>query len=657
MKNDIQEAKERLPLPKLMEHYGLAEHAKKSARCPFHEDKKTSFSVWRGDKGWRFKCHAGCGDGDEITFVELKETLPNKDATKRFLALAGIGAGGTDGTKVAANPKRSGRRQPFNWPACVAAFTDSHLAKLAKWRGYSPTFCQWLKEHSLVGLHDRCIAFPVHNEAGDVVGAHYRLKDDGSWRFDPKGSRVYPLVIGDLSTARIVHVFESQWDALAVAEKLNMHTTPGFALLVTRGAENGALVAGLIRPDADLFAWPQNDPEDKRNARTGKTPAEKWLAAVADSANARVRSVTTPAPHKDVNDWTRGGAMADDLLAAIDAARVIADRQRPLIEFRKPSQLKAFVPPPGWVLVGDCHIVCGSVFVIGGAPGVGKSRTTVALAQAGATGAPWFGLEVHRKFKTMIIQTENGEHRLKDEFSELDAGQLDPWVRVCVPPPFGLTFDQEDFCALLAKEIAEFKPDVIILDPWNSCVMDDRQKDYLETFRLIRSVIQAGDDAPALGIVAHTRKPKADERTTGRGLLATLAGSYVLGSVPRCVFVMQAASDDPEDRTIVWTCCKNNDGDLGPRSAWIRSNGLFSPVEDFDWDSFASDGQCERATVTEEHMATLFANGAAPLKKAEAAKRLEKVANVGRSTAYEALKLPGRFSARLSETDGLLSWK
>ena len=33
------------------------------------------------------------------------------------------------------------------------------------------------------------------------------------------------------------------------------------------------------------------------------------------------------------------------------------------------------------VLVGDCHIVCGSAFVIGGAPGVGKSRASVALAE------------------------------------------------------------------------------------------------------------------------------------------------------------------------------------------------------------------------------------------------------------------------------------
>ena len=494
----------------------------------------------------------------------------------------------------------------------------------------------------------------MHDDAGDVVGCHYRLKADGSWRFEPKGCRVRPLVIGDLSTARVFHAFESQWDAFAVADKLNMHTTPGFAVLVTRGAGNGALVSGLIRADAEVFAWVQNDAEEQR--KNGKTPAENWLATVAEKAGCKVRSVTTPPEHADANDWTRAGATDDDLMAAIDAARVIAERPRPLIEFRSPSQLKAFVPPAGSVLVGECHIVRGSVFVIGGAPGVGKSRAGVALAEAGATGFGWFGLTVHRKFKTMIIQSENGEHRLKDEFSELDAELLDPWVRVCVPPPYGLAFDREDFRAVLSGSIAEFLPDIILLDPWNGVARDDKAADYLDTFKLVRSVIPAGENAPALGIVAHTRKPKADERASGRALLNTLAGSYVLGSVPRCVFVMQAASDDPEDREVVWTCCKNNDGELGPRSAWVRSNGLFASVPDFDWDAFENAGKAERRTITEAVMALVFGNGAKRLTKTEARDALMEN-GAGKTAAYAALKLDGRFGEHLEETDGgLLRW-
>ena len=91
MSDDIREAKHRLPLPALMERLGLGQHAKKSARCPFHDDKHNSFSVWKnGDGLWFWKCHAGCGEGDEITFLELHHRISNTEATKLFLEVTGV---------------------------------------------------------------------------------------------------------------------------------------------------------------------------------------------------------------------------------------------------------------------------------------------------------------------------------------------------------------------------------------------------------------------------------------------------------------------------------------------------------------------------------------------------------------------------------------
>jgi hypothetical protein len=77
---------------------------------------------------------------------------------------------------------------PIDWQRCVDAFTEKHLERLAEWRGYSGEVCSWLKESRLVGLHDNCIAFPVHDRAGKVVAVHYRLKD-GSCGITPKGQR------------------------------------------------------------------------------------------------------------------------------------------------------------------------------------------------------------------------------------------------------------------------------------------------------------------------------------------------------------------------------------------------------------------------------------------------------------------------------------
>jgi len=159
-----------------------------------------------------------------------------------------------------------------------------------------------------------------------------------------------------------------------------------------------------------------------------------------------------------------------------------------------------------------------------------------------------------------------------------------------------------------------------------------------------------------IGIVAHTRKPRADERATGRGLLNLLSGSYVLGSVPRTVFVMQAASDDTTDNRVVWTCCKNNDGELGLRSAWERRNGLFAHVEDFDWETFDNPYADDRVTITADDMAAIFENGAKRLSRADAAKALQKLTEAGRTACYSALKLDGRFAKHLRENEDLLLW-
>jgi len=241
--------------------------------------------------------------------------------------------------------------------------------------------------------------------------------------------------------------------------------------------------------------------------------------------------------------------------------------RKPLIEFMSPREIQAYVPPKDLVLVGDCHVTRGQVFLIAGPPGVGKSRATVALAQAGATGESWFALPVRHRFKTMIVQNENGSFRLRQEFANLEGTQLDDWIRVSRPPRSGLCFDRVEFRTALARSIAKFQPGLVILDPWNAVARDEKARDYLETFEAIREVIPTGDQSPALGIVAHTRKPKTDERPSGRALLHEIAGSHVIGSLPRCAFVMQSASDDSAESRVVWSNCKNNDGSLAPRSA------------------------------------------------------------------------------------------
>ena len=61
---------------------------------------------------------------------------------------------------------------------------------------------------------------------------------------------------------------------------------------------------------------------------------------------------------------------------------------------------------------------------------------------------------------------------------------------------------------------------------------DEKAREYLDTFNQLRSVLPFGDNAPALGIVAHTRKPKTDERASGRALLNLLPVLMCLAACP-----------------------------------------------------------------------------------------------------------------------------
>ena len=205
----IQQAKLELPLPLLMRRLGLGEHAKKSARCPFHDDKRNSFSIWHRDGVWYWKCFAGCGHGDEITLLEKHKGISIGEAIKLFREMAGCAPVGPPPAATRRdNPERANNKS-FDWQACVDALTESDLERLSNERWYSRAFCEWLREKQLVGVHNGHVAFPNGN--GTVKGAHV-WSGSKDWYHHPAGVGTHPFVIDDLAQAKQIHLFESQWD-------------------------------------------------------------------------------------------------------------------------------------------------------------------------------------------------------------------------------------------------------------------------------------------------------------------------------------------------------------------------------------------------------------------------------------------------------------
>jgi len=310
----ISEAKCRLPLPQLLAKIGDAEHGKKSSRCPFHEDTNNSFSVFQvSDSNWLWKCFAGCGTGDGVEYLKKRFRLSTGEAICRYCVEAGLKV------RHSAQPKAP----TFNWQSCVAAFNGEHQRKLAEWRGYSLEFVKWLHSRGLVGLRDSHIAFPVQDGEGKIVGCHCCNQEEHSWWYAPKGTKTRPLLLPAERTSR-VYVFESQWDAFSLMDKQGWYAAEGPAdttVVITRGSENGKLVAGHCPARTLAYLFAQND-----------KAGEKWLSDVASCLSCKTSRVVTPAAHKDLNDWARAGAAKSDIEKAICEASVIQMAQPRAVE-------------------------------------------------------------------------------------------------------------------------------------------------------------------------------------------------------------------------------------------------------------------------------------------------------------------------------------
>jgi putative DNA primase/helicase len=358
-------------------------HAKRSgkgwiAKCPAHDDRKPSLSIDEGSDGRALlKCHAGCDNTAILASLGMKP---------RDLFLVTSHRQSDNGATSTA---------PFDWSKCVAAFADRHIEYLAEWRGYSVEFCCWLKQNGLVGLYDGCIAFPVHDRAGNVVAAHYRLKDS-SWRYYPSGAKVRPLVvIGELVADDPVHVFESQWDAFAFMDVSGERS----GVIVTRSAANGAMVCGLIREGSIVYLWTQND-----------EAGEKWQKDVCATTKATVKRVKVLTIHKDLNDWTRAGATVAELVEAITDAQIVRDAEKSWADALNhsvvtSSELRELRLKPRRKLLGDwfCEGDLGFIFAF---RGIGKTWVALGIARALCEGGKLGDWQAHERVKVLYVDGE-----------------------------------------------------------------------------------------------------------------------------------------------------------------------------------------------------------------------------------------------------------
>jgi AAA domain/CHC2 zinc finger len=417
---DVADAKIALPFPALLNRLGIPapDRDRFKLKCPIHrEERGESFSVERKNGResvlWCWYCFGKCNrGGDEITFLQAFESLSREDAVKRYLSLAG---GRNAAAELPAAPRRARPEQEatptieFDWDKYVSPLTSNRLAEE---RGYAHEFVAELQANKLLGIFDGYLALPLHRN-GKIVGAHFKIKN--RWQYFPKGMKAAPLVIGELTPGDPVHVFESQWDGFSYMNLSGERS----GIIITRGASNGGLVAGLIPAGSTVYLWTQND-----------EAGEKWQKDICANTSATVKWVKIPAPHKDLNDWMRAGATTDDLLMAMVNAEVLC--ALPAIQDAAALLAQPIELPPD-VLDGILHR--GGKMVAAGASKTFKTWFLIDLAASVATGAEWFNGYPTKKGAVLFANFELPEpffwHRVRTVCDErqltIEPGMLHVW--------------------------------------------------------------------------------------------------------------------------------------------------------------------------------------------------------------------------------------
>ena len=447
-----------------------------------------------------------------------------------------------------------------DWDRMVDDLTPEKMAELCEWRGFSPELVTHIKNEKLIGCYKDSFAFPVTNAAGKIVAAHYKGPD--GWRYYPQGADSSLLVLGSPNHSTYCLAFESQWDALAVLDKLEAWKPENagiYAALVTRSATSNTDISKFAVPN--LIACPQNDPPEKNGKpnvnKEGRTPSQEWLHRIQSNRNkiSQFAVFELPEKHKDHNDWIR----ADNPDHFDVFTKIIEGAKNPILKStRSVSSLFDYpIENDPNALIGHKRrfLSHGGSWMIIGPSGVGKSTLVTSLCLNAAAGVAWHGLTFRRPLKVLVVQAENDDGDLAEMLrgacasvrNEFQKSQFETMSR-------NLLFEQvtdkigEKFTRWLEEIVREAGIDVVVIDPLLSFVGDDisQQKVASTFFRNYLQPVLKRTGAICI-LVHHTGKPSKD-KDSQKGWSDSDSSYIGLGSseivnCPRAVSVLLHTSE------------------------------------------------------------------------------------------------------------------
>lgn len=243
----------------------------------------------------------------------------------------------------------------------------------------------------------------------------------------------------------------------------------------------------------------------------------------------------------------------------------------------------------------------GSLAVIFGQGGLGKSRLALNLVRNQVLNLPFAGLPTgDRPLRHLIMGSENSIHRLQHDVQKMSAGLtpdqldlLDAHIQMATlenpEDPF-ITLGSPENVARWRVTLETFKPEVLWVDPWGDLLDGEANsdEDTRMTLRTLNRLLREVCTNAACEILAHSRTGARNiAQAVGFDAANFGKGSKALYSAARSVWNM-APGDESEDPPIVLFHSKNNNGPRH-RAVAVRLDPetmLYELVEGFDFDKW-----------------------------------------------------------------------
>lgn len=277
--------------------------------------------------------------------------------------------------------------------------------------------------------------------------------------------------------------------------------------------------------------------------------------------------------------------------------------------------------PTRWLWPG--HIPFGSLTLIIGDPGLGKSQVTVDLAARVTQGTPWPDMTVPEVGNVLMLASEDSiERTIAPRLKQAGADVTRCVVVQEITGPNGRsrTFSLKDDLDSLETMIADNYADVVIIDPLNGYLGSANSWKESEVRGVLAPVCAIAErhDAALIGVI-HLNKDNT------RAAIHRVLGSVAFAAVSRAIFAVVPHPQFPLMRYFV--SVKQNYATLPPTLGFTLADGVGVLWDGREYKDVTADNllaitgapedKAERRNAR-EFLTKLLANG--PVKTAEVRK-------------------------------------